>query len=75
MSVKGIVECFDKEVEIWDTDKIDVSEEKLGLKGSPTKVKKAGAKEMKAAGTVHDGLTPEEAVELIINKLTEKHII
>ena len=75
MSVKGIVEAWDKEVEIWDTDKIDVEEEKLGLKGSPTKVKKAGAKEMKPAGMVHDGLSPEEAADLIISKLKEKFII
>ena len=51
------------------------NEEKLGLKGSPTKVKKAGAKEMKAAGQVHDGLSPEEAADLIIAKLKEKYII
>jgi electron transfer flavoprotein beta subunit len=75
MSVKGIVEAWDKEVEIWTEEKIDVSEEKLGLKGSPTKVKKAGAKEMKAAGQVHDGLSPEEAADLIIAKLKEKYII
>ena len=75
MSVKGIVEAWDKEVEIWTEEKIDVNEEKLGLKGSPTKVKKAGAKEMKAAGQVHDGLAPEEAADLIISKLKEKYII
>ena len=75
MSVKGIVEAWDKEVEIWTEEKIDVNEEKLGLKGSPTKVKKAGAKEMKAAGQVHDGLSPEEAADLIIAKLKEKYII
>ena len=63
------------EVEIWTEEKIDVNEEKLGLKGSPTKVKKAGAKEMKAAGQVHDGLSPEEAADLIIAKLKEKYII
>ena len=75
MSVSGIMEAWNKEVEIWDTDKIDVAEEKLGLKGSPTKVKKAGAKEMKAAGVVKDGLSAEEAADAIIEKLKEKFII
>lgn len=75
MTVNGIMEAWNKEVEVWDTDKIDVSEEKLGLKGSPTKVKKAGAKEMKAAGVLHDGLEPEQAADLIIKTLKEKFII
>ena len=75
MSVSGIMEAWNKEVEIWDTDKIDVAEEKLGLKGSPTKVKKAGAKEMKTAGVVKDGLSAEEAADAIIEKLKEKFII
>ena len=38
-------------------------------------LRKAGAKEMKAAGQVHDGLSPEEAADLIIAKLKEKYII
>ena len=74
MSVSGIMEAYDKEVEVWGADKIDVDEEKLGLKGSPTKVFQSFPKAMKAPGEVHE-VTNEEAVELIINKLKEKHII
>ena len=74
MSVAGIVEAFDKEVEIWSADQINAEPEKLGLKGSPTKVKKAFAKDVKGAGEVFDVETGE-AVNIIISKLKEKFII
>ena len=74
MSVSGIMEAYNKEVEVWGADKIDVEEGKLGLSGSPTKVFKSFPKPMKEPGEVHE-VTPEEAVELIVNKLKEKHII
>lgn len=74
MTVKGIMEAFDKEVEIWSADKIDVDEAKLGLKGSPTKVKKAFTKGVKSAGQVYE-VDTEEAIGIIISKLKEKFII
>ena len=74
MTVSGIVEAYNKEVEVWGADKLDVDEEKLGLKGSPTKVFQSFPKAMKAPGEVHE-VSEEEAVELIVNKLKEKHII
>ncbi len=74
MTVSGIVECFDKEIETWTVDNIKVEEEKLGKKGSPTNVKKSFAKAVKGQGEVFE-VEPEEAVELIVNKLKEKHII
>lgn len=74
MSVEGIVDAFDKEIEVWGADKIDVDEEKLGLKGSPTKVNKAFTKGMKQAGQLYE-VEAEEAVGIIISKLKEKFII
>ena len=74
MSVKGIMDAFDKEIEVWGVDKIDIDEEKLGLKGSPTKVKKAFTKGIKASGEVYQVET-QEAIGIIISKLKEKFII
>lgn len=74
MSVPGIVDAYNKDVQLWSADKIDVDETKLGLKGSPTKVLKAFAKGMKQAGQVYE-VEAEEAVGLIISKLQEKFII
>lgn len=74
MSVNGIMKAYEREVEVWGADKIDVDESKLGLAGSPTKVFKSFPKALKAPGEVHE-VSEEEAVELIVNKLKEKHII
>ena len=74
MTVKGIMEAYDKEVEVWGADKLDVEEARLGLSGSPTRVKKSFTKPQKQPGEVFE-VDPEEAVEIIVKKLKEKHII
>lgn len=75
MTVAGIINAYDaQEIEIWTADKIDVDENKLGLNGSPTRVKRSFTKAQKTAGEVFD-LTPEESVNLIVAKLKEKFII
>ncbi|PID90826.1 MAG: electron transfer flavoprotein subunit beta [Bacteroidetes bacterium] len=74
MSMPGILEAYEKEVSVWSADNIEVEEEKLGMKGSPTKVFKSFSKGAKAAGEVHE-LTAEEAVDMIVEKLEEKFII
>ena len=74
MSVNGIVTSFDKEVEVWGADRIDVPDDRIGKTGSPTSVFKAFPKQLKPAGETFE-VEPEEAVNLIINKLKEKHII
>lgn len=74
MSVEGIVSAYDREVEVWGADKLDVDEEKLGLKGSPTKVFQSFPKAMKQPGQLYE-VSEEEAVEIIVAKLKEKHII
>lgn len=75
MTVSGIINAYDaKEIEIWTADKIDIDENKLGLNGSPTRVKRSFTKAQKTAGEVFE-LTPEESVDLIVAKLKEKFII
>lgn len=74
MHAAGIVQAYNREVEIWGADKIDVDEAKLGLKGSPTKVHKAFTKGLKAPGAMYE-VDAEEAVGIIISKLKEKFII
>lgn len=74
MSMSGIIGAYDREVEVWNADNITVDPEKLGLKGSPTKVFKSFSKGAKEPGEIHE-LTPEEAADLIIQRLKEKFII
>lgn len=74
MTVRGIMEAFAKQVKVWGFNDIDVREEVLGLKGSPTKVHKAFSRGSKAAGELYE-LEAQEAVGMIISKLKEKFII
>lgn len=74
MSVRGIVEAYNHEVETWGAANIDVEECVLGLKGSPTRVHKAFTRGVKAPGEQYE-VDAEEAVGIIVQKLTEKFII
>ena len=74
MRMRGIMEAYKREVEVWGCDRIDVDESKLGLKGSPTRVAKSFTKGVKGSGEKFE-VSEAEAVDIIINKLKEKHII
>lgn len=74
MNVKYIFDTANKEVQIWSANDIDVSQEELGLKGSPTKVRKTMTKETKGAGELINEV-PQEAVKYVLGKLKEKHYI
>lgn len=74
MTVSGIVGAYEKEVEFWGFEQIDVVESKLGLKGSPTRVHKAFSRGVKAPGELYE-VDTNEAAGIIISKLKEKFII
>ena len=75
MNVQGIFEAFEGDkVEIWSVNDIEVDPDNLGLKGSPTKVKKSFTKGAKTAGKVFD-VTPQEAAQILVDKLQEKYLI
>lgn len=74
MRVKGIVEAYDKEVEILSSETIKIDPSLIGLTGSPTKVKKSFTKGAKQAGKVFE-VDTKEAVNIIIEKLKEKFVI
>ena len=54
MTVNGIVEAYNREVEIWNADKTGTDENLLGLKGSPTRVFKSFTKALKPAGETYE---------------------
>ncbi len=74
MNVGYIFDTANKEIQVWSADDIDVNKEELGLKGSPTKVKKTMTKETKGAGELIKE-TPQESVKYVLGKLKEKHYI
>ncbi|MEA4827034.1 electron transfer flavoprotein subunit beta [Clostridium sp. JNZ J1-5] len=74
MDARNIFEIFSKEVQVWSADDIDVDKALLGLKGSPTKVKKSWPKENKGKGEVVN-MSAKEAAAFAASKLKEKHYI
>lgn len=74
MNMRGIVTAYDREVEVWNADRINVPEDRIGKAGSPTSVFKSFPKALKPAGERFE-VSPEEAVDIIVNKLKEKHLI
>ncbi|KOA18305.1 acryloyl-CoA reductase electron transfer subunit gamma [Clostridium homopropionicum DSM 5847] len=74
MNARNIFEIFKKEVKVWSADDIDVDKALLGLKGSPTKVKRSWPKENKGKGEVVN-MSAKEAAAFAAAKLKEKHYI
>ena len=74
MNVQYIFDTVDKQVKFLTADDLEISKEELGLKGSPTKVKKSMTKEAKGAGEIIKESAPE-AVAYVLGKLKEKHYI
>lgn len=75
MTPGGIFDAFkEKEVTVWNRVDIDIEDERIGLKGSPTKVAQSFPKSLKPAG-VKQVLDPEDAADFILDRLKEKFIV
>lgn len=74
MNVKNIFQIFKKDIIKWNAADLECDATKIGLKGSPTKVKRSSTKETKGQGEIVNG-TPKEAAEIAVNRLKEKHYI
>ncbi len=76
MTPGGIFDACAAEVTTWGrADLKDVEDCNLGLAGSPTKIAKASDKVRKGAGEKVVPESPEDAVEYIVGKMKEKHIV
>jgi electron transfer flavoprotein beta subunit len=76
MTPGGIFDAYrEKEVKIITRADVDVEDEKLGLKGSPTNVAQSFPKQLKPAGVKETGLDAEGAADYIVAKLKEKFVI
>lgn len=75
MTPGGIFDAYrEKEVTVWTRKDLDVADEVIGLKGSPTKVAASMPKSVKPAGTKVT-LDPEESANYIVEKLKEKFVL
>ena len=78
MSVSGIVECYDKPMDVYDFEALKndplIDLDTIGLKGSPTNIYASFTPPQKGAGMMLEGAdkgTCDKLVELLV----EKHII
>lgn len=75
MTPGGIFDACEAEITVWGrADLKGVEDSNLGLKGSPTQIAKASDKVRKGAGE-KVALDTTEAVDYIVGKLKEKHVI
>lgn len=77
MHAGGIVDAYQREITVWGFDdlKDSLNPDWIGLKGSPTNVFQSFGKQPKSAGAVLKGLSVDEAVAAIMEKLIQQHII
>lgn len=74
-SLKGIYEAFQKNVEVMTNADLGLDVSRLGLEGSPTKVKKVFKPAPKGKGEVIDQGTPRELAGKIVEFIKEKNVI
>lgn len=74
-TVKGTMKANRKEIPVWTVNDIDVDAEKIGLKGSPTQVRKIFTPKQRVQGEVIQAETAREAVTTLIQKLSDAKIV
>jgi len=74
LSFSGIIKARKKEITQWGIKELEVPEESVGIKGSPTIVSKLDSKESKREVEVVSG-TREEKAEYIVQKLADEGVI
>ena len=73
-TIKGTMKANKKEIPVYSAEDIKADPESIGLKGSPTKVKRVFAPEKKKGGEIIEG-EPKEAVQTLVKKLQDVNII
>jgi len=74
-TVKGTMRANRAEIPVWTLADLEVDEAKLGLKGSPTQVRKIFTPKQRTQGVLIQKDTAREAVAELIAKLSEAKIV
>ncbi|MCX7884968.1 MAG: electron transfer flavoprotein subunit beta/FixA family protein [Caloramator sp.] len=74
MNMYDIFTCYEKEIKVMNIKDLDIESERVGLSGSPTKVKKSFTKGPKSQGEIID-VPAHEAANIVCEKLKFVHII
>lgn len=70
-----ILEAFEKEIPVWGVDEIGADLVHLGLKGSPTKLRKVYSPKIEKGQVEMLEGTPEEIATKLVDKLNDKFLI
>jgi len=75
MTPGGVFNAYrEKEIAVLTRTDLDVADENIGLKGSPTRVKKSFTKQAKGKGRVVE-LEPQESARWLVDRLQEKYVL
>lgn len=74
-SVKGVMKANRKEIPIWAASELPVALERIGLKGSPTQVKRIFTPQQRVQGEIIQAETGRQAVQTLVKKLMDAKII
>ncbi|HWQ62035.1 MAG TPA: electron transfer flavoprotein subunit beta, partial [Negativicutes bacterium] len=74
-TVKGTMRANRAEIPVWTVNDLDVDAAQLGLKGSPTQVRKIFTPKQRTQGVLIQKDTAREAVAELIAKLAEAKIV
>ena len=74
-TLEGMLKAKRTEIEVWNKQTIDADPNLLGLKGSPTIVKKVFPPPGRKQGEIFDGTKdPQESAQWLVKKLREAHV-
>lgn len=74
-TVKGTLKANRREIPVWTANEVTVAAEKIGLKGSPTQVRRIFTPKQRTQGEVIQADTAREAAALLIEKLSDAKIV
>ncbi|BBB92153.1 MAG TPA: electron transfer flavoprotein subunit beta/FixA family protein [Methylomusa anaerophila] len=74
-SVKGTMKANRKAIPVWTANDVEVSPDKIGLKGSPTQVRRIFSPKQRTQGEIIQTDSARESAALLIQKLADAKII
>ncbi|MDU4962059.1 MAG: electron transfer flavoprotein subunit beta/FixA family protein [Sporomusaceae bacterium] len=74
-TVKGTMKANRKEIPVWTVNDLEVDAARIGLKGSPTQVRKIFTPKQRVQGEIIQAESAREAVTVLLQKLSEAKIV
>ncbi|MDF2876028.1 MAG: carD 1 [Sporomusa sp.] len=74
-TVKGTMKANRKQIPVWTAADLDVDPQQLGLKGSPTQVRRIFTPTQRVQGEIIQADTAREAAGMLANKLVEAKLV